>query len=152
MGASKYIRRIRDRFGHGLLLLPAVAVIIRDARGRVLHVQERDVRAWGLPAGGIEPGETPLDAARRELWEETGLRDMDLELIGCCGGEEFRHEYPNGDKVEYSIFVFGGWATEAARLGPTDHKEVRQATFFSRTEAPALSLPYPPQLVWNGGM
>ncbi|KIT16344.1 RNA pyrophosphohydrolase [Jannaschia aquimarina] len=37
--------------------------------------------AWQMPQGGIDPGESPLDAARRELWEETGLRADRVDLI-----------------------------------------------------------------------
>jgi len=37
-----------------------------------------DLRFWFPPGGGIEPDETPEDAARREVYEETGLADFDL--------------------------------------------------------------------------
>lgn len=33
----------------------------------------RDEGAWTIPKGGVEPGESPLDAARREFVEETGI-------------------------------------------------------------------------------
>lgn len=54
-------------------------ILLVDPAGRVL-LQHRDEHApvspnkWGQPGGGIDPGETPEAAARRELAEETGLR------------------------------------------------------------------------------
>ncbi len=65
ISAPKIVRRV-------------VGVLLVDASGRLL-MQLRDEHApvspnqWGLPGGGIEPGETPEGAARRELLEETGL-------------------------------------------------------------------------------
>ena len=37
-----------------------------------------DARSWQMPQGGIDAGEQPLEAARRELWEETSVRSIEL--------------------------------------------------------------------------
>lgn len=61
-------------------------VLLVDRTGGIL-LQHRDEHApgdalkWGLPGGRIEPGETPLQAARRELFEEAGLTAGQLELF-----------------------------------------------------------------------
>ncbi|WP_225993503.1 NUDIX domain-containing protein [Actinomadura rudentiformis] len=56
---------------------PAVRIICVDGGGRVLLIRWRDTVTgrvfWEPPGGGIEGDETPLDTARRELHEETGL-------------------------------------------------------------------------------
>jgi 8-oxo-dGTP pyrophosphatase MutT (NUDIX family) len=56
---------------------PAARVLCLDPRGRVLLLRWRDpvdrTTFWEPPGGGLEPGESPLSAARRELHEETGL-------------------------------------------------------------------------------
>jgi 8-oxo-dGTP pyrophosphatase MutT (NUDIX family) len=52
-------------------------VFRRGADGTVRFLLIRDsYRNWGLPKGHLERGEPPADAARREVAEETGLRDL----------------------------------------------------------------------------
>ncbi|MCF4099084.1 NUDIX domain-containing protein [Maritalea mediterranea] len=41
---------------------------------RVLLIRQTYVRGWQFPGGGVEPGETALEAGMRETFEETGLR------------------------------------------------------------------------------
>ena len=63
----------KDVVVHG----PSVAIVAVDAQDRVVLVRQPRVPAGGtlleLPAGGVEEGEAPLETAKRELAEETGL-------------------------------------------------------------------------------
>lgn len=51
-------------------------------------------------------GETVEEAAKRELFEETGLTANTLCLLGVFSGEELRYTYPNGDKVSIVQIIY----------------------------------------------
>ena len=67
----------------GLRIREAARAVLLDPDDRVLLVRFEfpgDIRRWALPGGGVEPGESHVDALHRELREETGL-------VGAAIGE-----------------------------------------------------------------
>jgi 8-oxo-dGTP diphosphatase len=79
----------------------AAGALFFDAEDRVLLVKPTYKEGWEIPGGYVEPGETPLEACRREVNEELGLEVAigDLLVVDWAPSE---HE---GDKV---LFVFDG--------------------------------------------
>lgn len=65
---------------------PGAAVILVKKGGRIILLRQYryPVKEWilELPAGTIEPGEDPLETAKRELEEETGLKALEMDLLG----------------------------------------------------------------------
>lgn len=106
MGKSLYVERLREKLGHTLLLLPGVAALIRNEQGNILLERLSEESRWTLPAGGIDPGESPREAIIREVYEETGLEIHPMYVIGVFGGERFRHTYANGDEIESTSIIF----------------------------------------------
>ena len=63
-----------------------VGAVVLDERNFILVLRRKGVPdgAWQMPQGGIEAGETPLEALCRELREETGLEAHDIEVISSA--------------------------------------------------------------------
>jgi 8-oxo-dGTP pyrophosphatase MutT (NUDIX family) len=136
MAISPYIRRLRERVGNELLVLPSVSVLPRDAKGRLLLVRIVDTGNWATIGGAIEPDESPEDAACREAEEEAGVTVRLGATLGVLGGPDYRVTYPNGDETSYVVVVFDA-VVEAGR--PTaDGDETSDVAWFA-----PVDLPYP---------
>ncbi len=59
-----------------------VGLIIINDKGKLLICKRKDINSWQFPQGGIDFGETPLKAAKRELFEEVGIKGSSVRNIG----------------------------------------------------------------------
>ena len=57
------------------------AVLVSRYKDKWVYCRHKDRSTWEIPGGHIEQGETWLEAAKRELFEETGAVDADIEPI-----------------------------------------------------------------------
>ncbi|WP_041840793.1 NUDIX hydrolase [Actinoplanes friuliensis] len=95
MPASDYVKGLRARVGHDLIMFPTVSAIVLNDRGEILLGQRSDNHQWSVIAGMMDPGEQPADALVREVEEETGVQVTIERLAGVA-----LHEvtYVNGDR------------------------------------------------------
>jgi 8-oxo-dGTP pyrophosphatase MutT (NUDIX family) len=83
--------------------------------------------SWSLPKGHIEPGEEPLQAAIREITEESGITDLQfLHTLGAYGRYKIGQNAPE-DKNEWKVLLFFLFKTRQNALNPKDphHPEAR---------------------------
>ena len=129
MGISPYLQGLRERVGHELLLIPAVAVLPWDEDGRLLLARERETRLWQTVGGSVEPDESPHEAAVREAMEEAGVTVQIDRIRTVVGGSQFRMSYPNGDLVAYVSTVFDGHVVDGEPRA--DGEETSEVAWFT---------------------
>ncbi len=129
-----YIGELRKTLGHSLVMTVGCGVLIEDDKGRLLLQKRSDTGEWCVPGGALEPLETYIEAARREVLEETGIRVSDLKLYGLYSGPDREIHYPNGDVV-YSLSVIFITDTYQGEISDSD-SEVLEHRFFDRDEIP----------------
>jgi 8-oxo-dGDP phosphatase len=123
-----------ERFEHHLVKFdPVAATVVLDGRGNVLllwrHRFATDTWNWEIPSGIVEPGETPVQAAAREVEEETGWRPGQLR--------ELAYVQPIGGmtNAEHHVFL----AESATRIGePTDTHEADRVEWVSLSRIPEM--------------
>ena len=118
----------------------SVAVYPRHG-GRVLLIRHNRLGVWLPPGGECEPGETPLEAAARELLEETGLvgrfpplSDIEGTPPGLIGYEE----HLAGAKGRHMNFVF---VADVDQTEVPPHREFSEARWVDAEEAARLEAP-----------
>jgi len=110
-------------------------------KGQWIFCQKKGRTTWEHPAGHIDPGETPEQAARRELYEESGAIDFDLTPL--C---DYRVEGEfNGRDITGNGQVFYADVRTMGNLPP--HSEMAQVAFFD-TLPDHLTYPAPTDAIF----
>lgn len=103
----------------------AAKVFITNPQGRFLAVKTTYADDWDIPSGHCDPGESPDDAASRELWEETGLKVDNMQQFGVVF-------YPNLKTVQV-LFTHQLDSTPETTI---DNMEISAANWVERGEVP----------------
>ena len=107
----------------------AGAVVFRRSDRGIRLLLLRAYKNWDFPKGLVQPGENELEAAKREVREETGLAELDYPF-----GEEFKETLPYAGNKVARYYLAETDAEEIAlpvspELGRPEHHEYRWVSF-----------------------
>lgn len=142
LGSETGIEKVRELFaheaGHATPKLDVRVAAFRDGASgpEILMVRERRDGLWTLPGGWADVGETPSEAAQREVREESGFQVEITRLLAVY--DKRMHAHPPESYYIYKLFF------EAKIIGshsPTgDGLETDAVGFFAPNALPELSL------------
>jgi 8-oxo-dGTP pyrophosphatase MutT (NUDIX family) len=120
--------------GEPLREFSAGGVVVRRFRGRpfIAAVRVKDGSVLALPKGHIDPGESPAEAATRELREETGVHGTLVEKL-----RDIRYWYVRGGRRVLKVVSFFLFRYRSGSIEDHDH-EVLAAEWVPLDEAPKL--------------
>jgi len=126
-----------DRLGRDGKIRVGCSAAIFDDEGRVLLTRRADNGQWCLPSGGMEPGESPAEAAVRETAEETGLTVRVTRLVGVYSDPNQLVMYVDGNKVQIVAIHFEAEVT-GGTLGLSE--ETTEFGWFSAAQVQEMEL------------
>lgn len=105
----------------GALKTYKYVVVLSTYSGKLMLSRHKARTTWETQGGHVEPGETPMEAARRELYEESGAVEYDIRAL--C-------DYWAGDEVTGKGATGMVFHAEIHRLGPMPESEMAEVRLF----------------------
>ncbi len=121
-----------------------IAVVTKEKSPRILLVRRKHdpfAGCWALPGGFVDEGERLVDAAKRELHEETGLQIDDLEQLHAFGD-------PGRDPRGWTVSVVHLARVDADGLRPVGGDDAAEAAWHALDKLPALAFDHAEILGW----
>ncbi len=112
-----------------------VAPVIYDESGKIFLMSSDKWDGWVIPGGGIEPGETELEALKRETSEEMGI-----EIAGIAKHSIVRIPSDPHFTRETTDFVFHHYIARAVSTDVKPNDEIRSWGWFTFDDALKLRL------------
>lgn len=133
---------------------PCVGVMLVNAEGHAFVGQrtDSDIPAWQMPQGGIDEGETPRDAALRELVEETGVTP-ELVTVEAETDDWIPYDLPHdivpriwkgrfkGQMQKWFLLRFHG-TDDQVRIDADDHQEFSEWRWMAPDEVLTQIVPF----------
>jgi len=121
---------LEDNWLHVSPAAGAEAVIFR--KEQIMLIKRSDNGLWAVPGGLVEVGETLAEAARRELWEETGIQGQITKLLGIFDSRLWQSK--TKAHLYHAIFL-----AETPDITPRTSIEASEVAFFREDDLPELS-------------
>lgn len=130
-----YVEKLRKEVGHRPLILVGSVVLVLNEDGEVLLQQRQEPYGkWGLLGGLMELGESPEETARREVFEEAGIKVNQLQLIDVFSGASYFIKLANGD--EFQSVTVAYYTNSYEGTIAVNQEEAIELKFFPVTELP----------------
>jgi len=122
-------RDLGTRHGKRIKVMSAGVAVVRREGSQWRLLLLRAYRYWDFPKGKVEPGETPLEGARREVAEESGITDLDFRW-----GETYFETGPYGPGKVARYYIAETSSADVVMgispdLGHPEHHEYRWVNF-----------------------
>lgn len=119
-----------DNWLHASPLVGAEAIVLQE--GRIMLIKRSDSGLWAVPGGLVEVGETLVEAAERELREETCVEGKVTQLLGIFDSRLWHSK--TKAHMYHVIFL-----AESANPNPRPSSEAIEVAFFEEENLPVLA-------------